>query len=663
MFYPSISPFDDSEYYITSDMRDIFHSTNQGESWTTIPFYELTGAGHKTKINFTSNPNILYALGYINSISELFISTDAGITWELLNEPSAGNKYCIFPDDDRTDRFITSTWNDLYFTSDGGDHYTNPFHNGVAGGLHIAGVFWDDSNIFVGTNRGLLVSHDNGANFSFEDDVPTDVAMTSFAGTKADGTYTFYCTVKEKDYNGGVYAGISTTKYYGASGPNYLYRLKYNSGNGWELNTNGLQPTHIPALVATCKNNADTVYAGGYAAWPHNGPMVFRTTDGGESWHESFLIDGNENVKTGWIGENGDLDWPVTGFALGLSVAPNNPNVLIVTDYFGAHTSVNGGANWQQVYAPLSDSNTENVNTPQNQYYNSNGLEVTSSWWISWLNQDDMFAAYSDIAGIISHDGGDSWAFDYNYSTDYNSTYHVAKHPENGNLYASVSSVHDMYETDYLGDNRIDNGTGEILISTDNGNNWSTLYNFGYPVIWMTIDPNNTTHFYASVINSTQGGIYYSDNSGSSWTKLAEPPRTEGHPFNIHILNDGTLVCSYSGRVNSSGVFTASSGVFVSANNGQTWVDRSNSEMCFWTRDIIIDPLDSDQNIWYACVFSNSGNNNGGVYRTSDRGITWSKINNVEKAYSLTVNPENQDIAYLSSSGDGLFYTNNLTEV
>jgi len=92
---------------------------------------------------------------------------------------------------------------------------------------------------------------------------------------------------------------------------------------------------------------------------------------------------------------------------------------------------------------------------------------------------------------------------------------------------------------------------------------------------------------FASAIHSTQGGIFVSNNiqngAASTWARVASnPPRTEGHPLNIFVLNDGTLVCTYSGRrAGSPQNFTPSAGVFVSTNGGTSWLDRSSSQMVY----------------------------------------------------------------------------------
>src|SRR5262249_808503 len=144
-----------------------------------------------------------------------------------------------------------------------------------------------------------------------------------------------------------------------------------------------------------------------------------------------------------------------------------------------------------------------------------------------------------------------------------------------GVVYAATSSVHDMYQSTHLTDASIDSGTGAVLFSTDGGTTWQTLHNFGHPVVWVATDPTNPNRLFASVVNSASGGIYVSNNAqagaASTWTQLPNPPRTQGHPFNVQVLNDGTIVATFSGRRAGSPVnFTASSGVFVSTDGGLT---------------------------------------------------------------------------------------------
>lgn len=146
---------------------------------------------------------------------------------------------------------------------------------------------------------------------------------------------------------------------------------------------------------------------------------------------------------------------------------------------------------------------------------------------------------------------------------------------------------------------------------------------------------------------------------------MTDPPRTHGHAFNIRILQNSDLVVSYSGRRTSSGTFTNSSGVFYSTDHGLTWSDRSDAGMQYWTKDVIIDPGDTAQNTWYAAVFSGWGgpsanNNGGGLYKTINKGLSWTRINNCYRVNSLSIDPSNTNQAYMTTETAGLWYSGNL---
>ncbi len=87
--------------------------------------------------------------------------------------------------------------------------------------------------------------------------------------------------------------------------------------------------------------------------------------------------------------------------------------------------------------------------------------------------------------------------------------------------------------------------------------------------------------------------------------------------------------------------------------------------MGYWTMDVVIDPWDAAQNTWYAGVFSGWGNAQsvgvGGVYRTTNRGVSWTKITTgIDRAYSVTCDPVHQGAAYMTTETQGLWYTSNI---
>src|SRR5260370_23943820 len=144
----------------------------------------------------------------------------------------------------------------------------------------------------------------------------------------------------------------------------------------------------------------------------------------------------------------------------------------------------------------------------------------------------------------------------------------------------------------------MDGGTGEVMYSTNSGATWVRFKNLGRPVVGLALDPNNPNRLYATMVNSATGGVYRTVNldagTSATWTKLAAPPRTQGHPYNIAVLNDGTLVATYSARV-ASGNFQASSGVFWHTTHGASWVHHSATGMHNYTKRVDVDTHDSRQ--------------------------------------------------------------------
>jgi hypothetical protein len=129
-------------------------------------------------------------------------------------------------------------------------------------------------------------------------------------------------------------------------------------------------------------------------------------------------------------------------------------------------------------------------------------------------------------------------------------------------------------------------------------------------------------------------------------------------------LNDGKVLSTFSGRYGTN--FTASSGVFLFDPVSSTWADKSDVNMQYWTKDIVIDPTDVTQNTWYVGVFSGwggSANGKGGLYRTNNRGVSWSKISGTQfdRVTSVTFNPNNLKQVYVTTETQGLWMTQDIS--
>lgn len=680
LFAPSINPLDPNEIYVSSDMGELFRSADGGASWRDVDFRQLQG-GTLSRVQFTADPLVRYVLdatsvnGSEKSIAAR--SGDGGLTWQHLPDPTtSGDLLTLFVDAAHPARLIVSDYYRMWVSQDSGQTWALKFDASSISwsGLRIGGAFFDGDSVTLGTNLGLLQSSDGGDSFTISSvQVPAGEAILSFAGAKQDGVTRFFAITGE---SGNVESLLSNGDYYSfrnvyslevgqTSWTKFGGSLTFTAPNGDLVNA-------LPMVVSMSPTNVNVAYLAGGSDGAV--PSVFKTIDGGQTWSPVLLTRNNENIATGWAGVGGTRSWRFGETAMGFTVSPTDPQRVLITDLGFAYQSTDGGATWQSLNVAPADRNAPGTIINPATATHSSGLDNTSSWGLAWTDPRHVIGAYTDIRGAISGDAGQSWSLGYS-GHDLNSMYRAVAAP-NGIVYAATASVHDLYETTYLRDSRIDQGTGRVLFSSDHGTTWQTLHDFGHVVSWVALDPNKPNRMYASVVHnqagkSRDGGIWVSDDiqngAASKWRKLANPPRTQGHPLTVQVLNDGTLVATYSARRTEPGAakqFTASSGVFISTTGGKSWQDRTAPAMQFYTKDLIVDPHDASQKTWYTTVWNGWDNaeTGGGLYRTTDRGVTWTRLFDDLRVSSAAINPSNPNEMYVTTEFNGLWITRNLRD-
>lgn len=667
LFSPSINPHNNAEIYMACDMTEIFHSLNFGRSWEVLHFEELL-ATQESKVQFTIDPKILFSI-HNDFATDTRIpkkSLDGGRTWKNIQDPTSGEALYLFADPNTKERLLIGTWDKIYFSEDGGNSYNAVYSSSD---LYIGGVFWNGQNIFIGCKDGLLISKDGGLTFYIQayPGLPANNGILSLAGAQDGNTTSIFAIARERNSMWGL---MQPSEYWGSQ---KIYRLDWDDSPSWQVLNQGIPQSAFPFFVGMARNNPNVVYIAGATESPQN-PMVYKSTNRGANWSPVFQTQNNANIATGWAGAEGDLAWGWMENAMGFDVSNTDPNVAVITDWGFVHTTKDGGNTWQQAYIDTNKQHSVGSITQTKQAYTSIGIENTSSWWLHWTDINSMIAAYTDIAAIKSNNGGHQWSFNYSgyaqgnaQGDKWNSTYHIVE-AEDGTLYSAVSSLHDIYQSTYLHDSQLDHGDGAILKSTDKGSTWSLVYDFDMPVIKLALDPKNKNVLYACAIHSNRGGVYKTINLNTNqptFIPTNSPPRTQGHPYDIKVLDDGVLVTSYSGRRDQSWNFTASSGVFMSENKGVTWIDVSDAGMYYWTKDIIIEPHDTNQNTWYAAVHSGWGgapNGLGGLYKTINRGQSWERILELDRVESATIHPANPSIMYVTTEYEGLWFSENLED-
>lgn len=671
MYSPAISPFNQNELYLVCDMGGVYKSSSEGHMWEVYPYQQIIGTV-KSQIQFTSSADTLYtvAKSLSNTSDPWFkaeptMSTDAGKTWVKINDPTTTGVHALYANPHRTNQIILNEYDKLFFSNNSGETYSTIYQS-LNSNCWLGGIFWDENLIIVAINDGLLISTDDGDTFTFKETkgIPETEAIFKMNGAKDGNVIRLFATTVPKEK---LFPWLEVIDLYHDF--KELYVLDFDKDSAWTSTRNNIPKEVSIRWVDLAQNNINTVYAAGDLNYQ---PFIFKSKDGGKTWVNTFKVINNENIYTGWGGDGGYFSYLWGGGALGFNVCKSNPEKVISTDGFSFMTK-DGGETWYQLHVNPINQNLPGELTQNDAFYQSSGLDVTTGHSMIWLGKDTILMGCTDIGNQYSEDGGESWSFKKNILTSWGSLtfpnwYQIIK-PKNQNiLYAAVSEINDIYLGYRISDNSIEGTLGRILKSEDNGITWQTILDLAHPIVWVAIDPNDNQKLFASVVDHIDGGIFRSLDGGNTWNKLNLPSRTEGRPYTIRVLKDGGVVASFCARAQEDQVtLTPSSGVFYSPDGGDTWFDRTDSRMQFYTKDIIIDLNDSEQNTWYASTWgrftvfeglNNSGN--GGIYRTKNRGLTWERIFSHERAESMAIDPLNPNRMYVALELEGLFYTNDL---
>lgn len=607
-YSPSVSPHDENLLFLVCDMGGVYRSQDQGHTWNLIPSEQLVGTV-KGKIQFSSDPSQLYAVRravdrqkdpwYRGTLAK---SYDAGKTWISMPDPTESGVHRLEVDPNSTQRLLLNEYNRLFFTSDAGANW-QVVYQPPNDQVWLGGTFWNGDTILVGTDQGLLVSINGGQSFQIatHTGLPAGSGIYQLSGAKSGNLIRLFAISAPSDR---LFAWTEPRELKGnLSG---LFQMNYSANADW-VDSRGNIPAGVEISgLALSGRNTQIVWAEGNES--NDFPHTYRSVDGGQSWEDTYLVEGNENVRTGWAGAEGAFWTEFTGAAWGIAVAEQNPDFLLKASGYGEITT-DGGLHWRSTYVRDEFQHQEGAPSAKDAFYASSGLDVTSSHQLFWKNYETLYLANTDVGMTYSADTGNTWTWARNTFYDYgpvanNNWYRIVENPQNHYLYAAVATINYIYLGYRIRDEDLNGADGLVLRSVDGGAHFDTLHQFGHPVVWLEKDSQNPDRMWASVVDAQEGGIFRTEDGGLNWVRLPAPARTEGRPYNLISLRNGGLLASFAARALDDGVtLTESSGVFYSPDGGDTWQDRSAPAMHYYVKDIAVDPTDTTQHTWYClCV-------------------------------------------------------------
>lgn len=163
-----------------------------------------------------------------------------------------------------------------------------------------------------------------------------------------------------------------------------------------------------------------------------------------------------------------------------------------------------------------------------------------------------------------------------------------------------------------------------VYKTTDGGLNWTTM-NKGLPEVAdvnaLAMDPERQNTLYAAVIRTTtaNGGLFKSTNGGEQWSEVTLPAGIVS-VNDVHVQGSGKIFvsCGTADGEQENG------GVWSSDDKGVTWTKIFHMPYVIET---FVDPNNDDRAVVHVGKASKIDSLNPGIYLTKNGGKKWTKIN------------------------------------
>jgi photosystem II stability/assembly factor-like uncharacterized protein len=653
MFMPAISPADPRLMLLGCDMSGSYRSTDGGKSWELIHYRQLSNTTAVRPIWHPTNSSIAFAAS--GRRGPLKMTTDWGKTWNVLPRGPAVVT-AIGVDPSQPDLMVVGGGGELWRSIDGGKTWKwGRRYRGQVVGIHFDQASPPrDRTCFAATDRGILRSDDRGESWREIDGGLAAGKILSFAGgsTRQNNTCVLYCSIETREVNGRIEGGIYRSEDRGgtwsqAMGPGIDLQAQAEDGDV-------RRPAQYEFVLTT-----DVDPSRVYTSRGSDG-KVFRSDDRGATWRQILF---QSMKRPGFnVGPNYLIDERGGGGDVisGIGINPADPDLVIVADWMDCYITRDGGKTWEAAHTRSAD---EPGRRGKGMRWVHTGLVVTTVWnyYLDPFEPKRHYIAYTDIGYARSTDAGKTWYWRAGKPLR-NTTYELAFDPEiPGTIWAAFADLHDIPNDNVIvGRHYFPGASGGVGISADFGVTWKDTSK-GLPAKPMTsvvVDPRSRRGSRTLYASAFEAGVFKSADGGRTWSKASSglgAPGVNVRACRIILHADGTLFCVVTALRKNRQFVADGPGLYRSVDGGESWEWINRSRPLLWPKDYDVDPRDSGT-IYLGASDAGPGNEEGGLYKTSDGGRTWDRIaRKGGDCFGATVDPRKPDWVYLciNEGGEG----------
>ena len=206
-------------------------------------------------------------------------------------------------------------------------------------------------------------------------------------------------------------------------------------------------------------------------------------------------------------------------------------------------------------------------------------------------------------------------------------------------------------------------GSGGVWKTTNSGVTWKAIFDTytSYSTGCITIDPNNPNTIWLGTGENVGGrhvafgdGVYVSHDAGDSWTNVGLKTSEHISKIIVHPTNPNTVWVAAQGPLWSKG---GERGLYKSEDGGGTWNKVLGGNEWTGVTEVVMDPRNPD--LLYAATWQRhrtvaalmGGGPDSGLHKSTDGGNTWVELttglpkSNMGKI-GLAISPQQPDIIY-----------------